>query len=136
MFLFRRDDNVLDIFLEPNERAGFQIVIPAVCHQIFNELPGAGVLLYFIKNNQGFSLVQRCRIEGGQFCKKEIQIRTVINEKIKDILRCITKINRNMGAVFIGCKLLGNIALSYAPGSIESSALLPLLFCFQETKRS
>ena len=58
MFLLRWDDNVLDVLLEPDERARFQIIVATIRHKVFDELPCAGELLHLIKHDEGLPVIE------------------------------------------------------------------------------
>ena len=55
---FAGNDNVLDVLLDREERAGFDVVIAAVFDQVFDCLAGRGIELHFVKDDGRFPLVQ------------------------------------------------------------------------------
>lgn len=122
MFLLRWDDNVLDVLLEPDERACFQIIVATIRHKVFDELPCAGELLHLIKHDEGLPVIELDPEENGQLGEKHIEVGAVIFKDIQYILRDIPKINNDVAFILVFCELLGNEALANAPCAVNQQS--------------
>ena len=125
MFLLRWDDNVLDVLLEPDERACFQIIVATIRHKVFDELPCAGELLHLIKHDEGLPVIELDPEENGQLGKKHIEVGAVIFKDVQHILRDISEINNDMAFILVRCELLGNETLANAPCSVNQQRCRP-----------
>ena len=80
VILFRRNNDILDILFQPNQRSCLEVIKPAIRYKIFDELACSRVLLNFIKNDQRFPSVKRRCIEGCEFCEEKIKIIAIVDE--------------------------------------------------------
>lgn len=49
VILFRRNNDILDILFQPNQRSCFKVIKPAIRYKIFDKLACSRILLNFIK---------------------------------------------------------------------------------------
>ncbi len=130
--LLRRYDNVLNILSDANKRTCFNIVVSSILHEIFYQLPCSWILLHLVKYNDRRPFVERCRVEGGKLREKEVQIRAVIFKQIKDLHRCVPKVDHYITLVLVLSELSAEIAFSNSSRTVDhqcagpSALILPL----------
>ena len=134
MLLFGWNDDILNILLQADQRAGFQKVIPTIRYKIFDKLSGTGILLHFIEYNQRFPFVEHGGIERSQLCKKQIEVGAVIDKQIQDIPGCVTEIDDDVTAVLIRSELFCNKALTDTSCSVNQQSGTPVAFLLPGNK--
>ena len=73
LFFLRRNHDILHVFIDGNQRACFNEIIPPVRYKVFDQFSGLGILLDLVEYKNGLPFDQRCSIQHGQLIEKLIQ---------------------------------------------------------------
>ena len=99
------NDDIAYVLLDGNERPGFNVIIPAIRHQILDSLPSTWKPLYLIEDQ--YRLTDRhipysCQCL--QFLKELVHIIKIINEQVFNRRTCLAEIDYDVTFVLILCK--------------------------------
>ena len=125
-----RNHNVLDVFLNGNQRTGFHIVIAPIGNQVLNGLSGFGEQLHFIEDDHAVPFVQLDTILDRQQHEECVQVIQIQLEVFLYITGCFRKVNQNIAFVLVLCELLYNCGLSDSPRSLDQQCFLTGTLCF------
>ena len=116
---FRRDQDVLDILVDRNQRTCLKVVIATVLDKMLDRLAGTGKLLDFIKNHET-PVAWQVHVELREKIHEErVQIIEVFIKIPLDLRLHLREVNQEIGIVFVPGKLLGNVALTHAARTIN-----------------
>ena len=115
----RGDHDVLYIFANAHQGAGFDVVISSVCDQVFDGSPRFGKQLHFIQNDERFPGIKLDIVIVGQIQEKEIQIVHVVQKKVGHGLTDPVEIDHQIALVFCFGECLCNVAFSYPAGPVD-----------------
>ena len=101
--------------LYADQGAGFNIIISAICYQIFYCLPGQRKELNLVKNDYGPPFRQFFSFNDKQIAKKSIKISNIVLKILTGVLCFQGKIQNDIIIIFILCKLLCYSALTNTP---------------------
>ena len=110
--LLGRNDNLLHILIDGNERACLKIIVPPVRDQGLDRLTRPREPLNLVKYEQSLSLVKPNTIMCGKLQEERIQLLKIVLKQLPDILSRLAEVYENIGLVLVLGKLFGNIALS------------------------
>ena len=86
VMLFRRNDDIIDVLLDRNQRAGFNVVVTSVGDKILDRLPRTWETLDFVKYDNTFARLELNMVGTKQIHEECIQVFQIIHEKALDVL--------------------------------------------------
>ena len=125
-----RNHNVLHVFFDGNEGAGFHIVIAPIGNQVLNGLSGFGEQLHLIEDNHAVPLMQLDTILDRQQHEECVQVIQIQLEVFLYITGCFRKVDQNIAFVLVLCELLYNCGLPDSPRSLDQQCFLTGTLCF------
>lgn len=130
MSFLRRDDDLLDVLLDRDERAGLDEVEATVLHEVFQRGPGRRELLDFVEDDE--------RLTGNEFHLEErldaheeiVEVVEVFREELLDRRIRLVEVDDDIRLVFPTGELLDDPALADTASAInqEKDLLVILLF--------
>ena len=130
MPLFGGNQDFLHIFLDGNQGAYLQKIIPAVSHQIFNGLSGFGEQLDFVKYEDALPREQPDAILNGQQHIEGIKIPQIQPKIILDLLGHSGKINQDIAFVLVFREFFHNGGFADSARSLHQQSLLAVGLLF------
>ena len=115
--------NVLHVFLDGNEGAGFHIVIAPIGNQILNGFSGFGKQLHFIEDNYTVPLMQLDTVLDRQQHEECVQVIQIQLEVFIYITGRFRKVDQNIAFVLVLCELLHNRGFSDSPRALNQQRL-------------
>ena len=95
-----RDDDVLDISVDGNQRPRLDVMVASVRDKILDQLPGFRTPLHLIKHDEAFSLVQNPSVGNHQQIEESVEVVGAVYNRINDALLGSVEVDENIRFVF------------------------------------
>ena len=109
-----------------DEGSGFDVIVSAVFHQMFDELSRTEIVLDLVEDDQGLPLIQFCAVDGRQAAEQKVEVAVVLLEGVDDIV--VREIHYDVALVFVPAELLGDEGLADTARTLDQERGFPVSF--------